>query len=384
MRSTASRSSEIASATPASAPPSQPRIVAAYAPRGRLVGRHDQQLAEAPGRVAGTEAERLAARRPALAAVEEGAPQQPVGVAGAQRGEQHRPQPLARVAERGRAQPLAGREPLGLAVERAEADRHDGALGQGGAPVVADHRPAGRLEVDPAVPAPAVAAVAEPQDRPLVGALERAGHQQPQPGGLEQRQERARPGRVLGRGRRVVEVGQGREVVQLVDAQQVAVLPELGQVQLGRCRDRLVGGDVAGKAAARVGGVLGRPYAVGVAEEGAPGRVDERLLGLAAERVARHDPADPLDQGLATAWRHRAEQAGGGDDGESRLAAAGCDGGQDVGQADSAARDRAAEPVDLLLVATHPHSRRTSAAAASDGGLHGLLHDLGSLLGVLR
>ena len=53
-------------------------------------------------------------------------------------------------------------------------------------------------------------------------------------------------------------------------------------------------------------------------------------------------------------------------------------------EAGRTARDRAAEPVDLLLVASHPHARRTSAAATSDGCLHALLHDLGSLPGILR
>ena len=33
-----------------------------------------------------------------------------------------------------------------------------------------------------------------------------------------------------------------------------------------------------------------------MAEEGGPGWIGERLLGLLAQAVARHDPAHPLDE----------------------------------------------------------------------------------------
>ena len=145
-------------------------------------------------------------------------------------------------------------------------------------------------------------------------------------------------------------------MVQLVDAQQEAVLLERGQVQVGGGGDRLVGGDVAGQPAAGVGRVVGGAHGVAMAEERPPGRVDERLLGLAAQRVARHDPADPLDDRPRASRRDGAEQAGGGDHRQGGLAAAGRDRGQDVGQgAGSTGGDGAAEPVDLLLVPPQAH-----------------------------
>ncbi len=50
------------------------------------------------------------------------------------------------------------------------------------------------------------------------------------------------------------------------------------------------------QAAARVGGVIGGAHRDGVAERAAPGRVSEHLLGLLAQAVARHHPADALNQ----------------------------------------------------------------------------------------
>lgn len=69
-------------------------------------------------------------------------------------------------------------------------------------------------------------------------------------------------------------------MVELVDRQQVLVALELGQVKLGRGRDRLVRGDVALQAAAGIGSVLGRPHGQAVSQGRTPYRVDERLFRL--------------------------------------------------------------------------------------------------------
>ena len=97
----------------------------------------------------------------------------------------------------------------------------------------------------------------------------------------------------------------------------------LGQVQARCGRDTLVGGDVARQAAAGVRGVVGGTDREAMAQGGAPGRVGEGLLGLQTQAVARHDPADAIDQ----AGLH---QPGGSHDGKQRLASAWSDGGEDV------------------------------------------------------
>ena len=89
-------------------------------------------------------------------------------------------------------------------------------------------------------------------------------------------------------------------------------------MELGRGRDTLVGGDVAGEAARRVGLVVGRPHAQGVAQCRPPARVGEGLLGLQAQAVARHHPHHPLDRAggediahtVELAARHRGHQTG--------------------------------------------------------------------------
>jgi hypothetical protein len=55
----------------------------------------------------------------------------------------------------------------------------------------------------------------------------------------------------------------------------------------------------------------------------APGRIGEGLLGLQPQAVARHHPADPVDN-------PGRDQLGGGDHRQQRLAATRGDGGEDV------------------------------------------------------
>ena len=114
-------------------------------------------------------------------------------------------------------------------------------------------------------------------------------------------------------------------------------------MQVGRGRDRLVGGDVAGEAAARVGRVVGRAQRQRVAERRAPGRVGERLLGLQAQAVARHHPAHPLDQ-------PGRDQPRGGDHRQQRLAAARGDRGEDVARLGLAGGDGLDHAGEALLM----------------------------------
>ena len=74
---------------------------------------------------------------------------------------------------------------------------------------------------------------------------------------------------------------------------------ELRQVQIGCGGDALVGRDVAGKAAAEVGRILGSTHRERVAECGAPSRIGEGFLGLQAQAVAGHYPADAVAQPAA-------------------------------------------------------------------------------------
>ena len=105
-------------------------------------------------------------------------------------------------------------------------------------------------------------------------------------------------------------------MVHLVDYQQRAIAAEFGQMQVGRRGDALIGGDVAGQAAAGIGRVVGGADREAVAECRAPGRIGEGFLGLQAQAVTRHHPADPVDD----AGR---DQPRGGDHRQQRLAAAG-------------------------------------------------------------
>ncbi len=95
---------------------------------------------------------------------------------------------------------------------------------------------------------------------------------------------------------------------------------DLGQVQLGRGRDGLVGGDVAGQAPARVRLVVRGAHRQAMGQRATPEGVGEGFFSLKAQAVARHDPADALDD-IA------------GDHGQERLAPTRRDGGQDVGDA---------------------------------------------------
>ena len=125
-------------------------------------------------------------------------------------------------------------------------------------------------------------------------------------------------------------------MMDLVHHQQGAETTELGQVQIGCRRDRLVGRDIARESSARVGLIIRRTNRQRVSERTAPDRVAERLLRLQAQAVARHDPAHALhhtggdqprcrdhrQQRLATAWRDRGEDV-------TCLGLAGRDGGDD-------------------------------------------------------
>ena len=132
--------------------------------------------------------------------------------------------------------------------------------------------------------------------------------------------------------------------MHLVHHQQRAVAAELGQMQVGRGGDALIGGDVAVQAAARVRRIVGGADADGVTQRGAPGRVGERLLGLQAQAVARHHPADALDD-------PGGEQGVGGDHRQQRLAAARRHRSQDIGDLRRlAGRDGANDGGDLGLM----------------------------------
>jgi hypothetical protein len=145
-------------------------------------------------------------------------------------------------------------------------------------------------------------------------------------------------------------------VVHLVHHEQVPVAAELGEMQVGRRGDALVGGDVAGEAAAGVArAVVGGADGEGMAEGLAPGGVGEGLLGLKAEAVARHHPADPLAE-------PGADQRIRGEDRQQRLAAARRDRGEDVAQPAGLARgDGLDDGEELALVAPErPHGLRES------------------------
>src|SRR3954447_17015390 len=82
-----------------------------------------------------------------------------------------------------------------------------------------------------------------------------------------------------------------------------------------------------------------------MSQRGPPGRIGEGLLGLQSQAVARDHPADPFaDAG--------ADQRLGGEDRQQRLAAAGCDGSEDVTQLGRlASRDGANDCKKLTLMA---------------------------------
>jgi hypothetical protein len=157
--------------------------------------------------------------------------------------------PLARLALRP--------EPARLAVQRAEGDRQHGAFRQRARTAVADDGQARRGEVHLLPPAGS-AAVGQAEDAPAIGALQRAGQQQADGREREKRLDRRRPASSVVGGRGAVVVrAQGRQVVHLVHHEQVPVAAELGEMQVGRRGDALVGGDVAREAAAGIGRVLG-------------------------------------------------------------------------------------------------------------------------------
>ena len=114
--------------------------------------------------------------------------------------------------------------------------------------------------------------------------------------------------------------------MELIHHQQRAPATDLGQMQLRRSRNGLVGRDVPGQAPARVGLVLSRANCQIVVECAAPVRVGEGLLGLKPQAVARHHPAHPLDNAGP-------DEMGAGDHGQKRLAPARCHGREHVGDA---------------------------------------------------
>jgi hypothetical protein len=190
----------------------------------------------------------------------------------------------------------------------------------------------------------------------MSGPLEGAGEEETQARLAEQRQQGAAPGGGLAPR---LAVGECRQVVHLVDDQQGAVAPHLGEVQGGRRRHRLVGGDVAGEPPARIGRVVRRPHREGVAEGRSPGRIGEGLFRLEPQGIPRHDPDHPVDDA-------RRDQLRGRDDRQQRLAAAGRHRRQDVGDARGlAAGQRADELGQAALVAAQrtgrgAHGRRES------------------------
>src|SRR5215212_3857054 len=87
--------------------------------------------------------------------------------------------------------------------------------------------------------------------------------------------------------------------MNLVDDQQGAKSSDLAQVQVRSSRDRLIGRDITREPAAGVWLVLCSAQTEIVAQCGPPGRVCERFLGLHAQAVARHNPANAFnDPGL--------------------------------------------------------------------------------------
>ena len=302
------------------------------AARSGLVGRHHEQLAQTRRILPG--------RKPAVAPAVgsqgadpgEGFAQQVFGKAGAQSGEQGR---AGRLDRPGRGQSMrAGWQPVlvqpaCLAVHGAEQDGQYRALGQGLRTRVAHHRPARCGQIHFARLDPWAGTIGQPQDRAAVGALQRAGQQQSEPSGIQQRQQRPAPtGCKVGLGR-VGEgigrhVGQRGQVMHFVQDQERAVSAELRQMQVGRGGDGLIGGDVALQAAARVGRVVGGADRNGVTKGTAPGWVGESLFCLLAQAVARHHPAHALDD-------VRCHKTLSSDDGQQRLATTGRNGGEDVG-----------------------------------------------------
>ena len=83
--------------------------------------------------------------------------------------------------------------------------------------------------------------------------------------------------------------------MHLVDHEQRAMSAELGEMQVGCGGDTLIGGNVALQSAAWIGSVVGGPERDGVVQHPPPRRVGERFLRLQAQAVARHHPADTVD-----------------------------------------------------------------------------------------
>ncbi|GAV33985.1 hypothetical protein ROTAS13_01645 [Roseomonas sp. TAS13] len=324
-------------------------------PRAALVRRHHQQLAEAARALPRHQPPATAPLRAQVARRVEGMAQQGFREAGAQRGEQRGPRRLVGVeaGDAVRAQLVAVLvAPAGLAIQRAEGHGQHGALGQRLGTGVADHRPPFGVQLHLARARLRAAAVGQPEDAPAVRPLQRAGEQQADAGAFQQGQDGAGPGArlvllcLLRRGHKI-DVGQRRQVVHLVHHQQRAAASELRQVQVRGGRDALIGRDVAGQATARVRRVVGRAYGKGVAQRPPPEGIGEGLLGLQAQAVARHHPADPLhDPGC--------DEAAGGNDRQERLTPAGRYGGQDVACLRLAVGDCLHHPGEALLVGAEP------------------------------
>ena len=131
-------------------------------------------------------------------------------------------------------------------------------------------------------------------------------------------------------------------MVHLVHDEQRAPTPGFAEVQVGGRGHALIRGHVAGQAAARIWGVVGRAHTQAVPQRRAPVWVGEGLLGLQAQAVARHDPDHPLDEPCSG-------QGMGGQHRQQRLAAARRHRGQDVAHV-RARRDRLRNGKKLALV----------------------------------
>jgi len=114
-------------------------------------------------------------------------------------------------------------------------------------------------------------------------------------------------------------------------------------VQIRRAGDALVCGDVAGEASARIRCVVGCAQRERVIERGPPGGIGERFLCLEPQAIARHYPADPLDD-------PGRDQPSGGDHRQQRFAAARGDSGEDVARGGLAADDRLDHAGEVFLV----------------------------------
>ena len=259
--------------------------------------------------------------------------------------------------------PLSSRQPR-LAVERAEGHRQHCALLQRLRPGVTDYRPARRVERDLSGAGLLACAVGQPENAAAVATLERTGQQQPHRGAFEQRRQRTSPracrvvgAEFVGFGRRVgIGVGKGREVVYLVDHEQRVMPVEFAQVQIGRGGDALISSDVAGETATGIRCVIGGAERECMAEFRAPGWIGKRLFSLLPQAVARHYPADLVDEPSP-------DQACGGNHWQQRLATTGRYRCEDVARVGLARCDCLDQAEQLPLVGAERASGQASILA---------------------